>query len=388
MARLSVIIGVLADDSVGGKSMTLQSARFRGDPVLERIATGDKTAYLRFGAQGEHVRAVQFGLIDQGFEIPDGATGNFLTQTSAAVVEYKTLRELHPNDPVVGIGTMTALDQDWALPFATRDEWLSWQTRPIPDFNFTRQDELFRQSVGAQFTFSPLSAWVPGPFKNALLTGITALLDPTGSPLGAFTPSATWGVSPLDLYHCHVVIDNVNVAPSWSQLKVKENAIHQRMLTMMSLADLKGPEGLPPWTAEYRRQILAPAQPGKPSFIDQFAELLNGLLANAAAEQQTLKLVWHTFEHAPWRPVEVGSGDPRRAWWNDVAPTPSGLTQWPFPVTPDSFGNNVFQLVELAFLIDRDRVVTVLGETRTEAAALVSLDKARMDAASAGLPFP
>jgi hypothetical protein len=61
-----------------------------------------------------------------------------------------------------------------------------------------------------------------------------------------------------------------------------------------------------------------------------------------------------------------------------VAPVASGVTRTPFPVS--AFGANVFPLFELAFLIDQDLVATVLGETRTEAAALVKSDKARIDA--------
>lgn len=367
--------------------MALTSARFRGDPRLEQILLGDPSTFLRFGAQGDHVRAVQHALIDLGYDIPDGATGLFAHQTSAAVTEFKTDMNLVPNDPVVGVGTITALDRAWALPFADRDEWLSWQTRPISAFNFTRRHELERRQSARQFTLNPLSAWLPDPFKVAMLRGITELLDPNGSPVAAFTPSATWGVSPLDLYHCHVVLEISALGTgSWSPLRAKAEAIFQRMLTMMRAADQHGPEGTPPWTAAYRQLILAPSQPGAPGFIDQFAELMNGLLVNSAAEGQSIKLVWHTFEHPLWRPVEVGSADPRRSWWNDVTPAPSAVTQTPFPV--QAFGDNVMQLVGLAFLIDQNAVVTVLGETHTEAAALVHLDKARIDAAVEGLPFP
>jgi putative peptidoglycan binding protein len=361
--------------------MALASARFRGDPILERIRSGDTSAYLRFGAQGDAVRAVQFALIDLGSSIPNGATGNFGPQTSAAVVQFKTDHALVPNDPVVGIGTMTALDDAWALPFADRDEWLSWQTRPIREFNFTRRNELDRRNSGRQFTLNPLSAWLPGAFKDAMLRGITELLDPRGSPVGAFSPSATWGASPLDLFHCHVVLDIANgQTPSWSPLRAKAEAIHARMLAMMREADRHGPEGTPPWTAAYRNLILAPGQAGALSFTDAVADVLNGLLANSARERQTIKLVWHTFEHPPWRPVEVASDDPRRSWWNDVAPVPTGVTHTGFP--SGAFGANVFQLIELGFLIDQDLVLTVLGQTRTEAAALVNLDKARIDAVS------
>ena len=87
------------------------------------------------------------------------------------MIKFKTENELVPNDPVAGIGTITTLDNFWALPFADRDEFLSWQTRPIPEFNFTRNDEQQRRLTGALFSFSPLSAWVPAAFQDAILTG-------------------------------------------------------------------------------------------------------------------------------------------------------------------------------------------------------------------------
>jgi hypothetical protein len=368
----------------------LRSARFTGNPVLEAIAQGDQASYLRFGAQSDAVRAVQEALIDLGHSIPDGATGFFGEQTSSAVITFKTENALVPNDPVVGIGTITTLDNFWALPFADRDEFLSGQTRPIPEFNFTRNDEQERRLTGAQFSFSPLSSWVPAAFQSAILTGLTALLDPAGSPDGAMTPSATWGASPLDLFHCHVVIDLANFlsTPGWSQPRAKAEAVHTRMLDMMRHADQAGPEGMPPWTALYRQLLLARGQAGQLSFTDQVADVLNTFLATSLAEGQTLRLIWHTFEHQLWRPVDVGSDSPRRAWWNDVAPVPSIVTATPFPVTPQAFGNNVADLFELGFLIDGNGVITVLGETVVEAAALVGLDKARINAAVDGLPFP
>jgi hypothetical protein len=48
----------------------LNSARFKGDPILQRIRDADTTADLRFGAQGDSVRAAQFALIELGYSIP------------------------------------------------------------------------------------------------------------------------------------------------------------------------------------------------------------------------------------------------------------------------------------------------------------------------------
>jgi hypothetical protein len=85
--------------------------------------------------------------------------------------------------------------------------------------------------------------------------------------------------------------------------------------------------------------------------------------------------------------VTIGSSDPRRAWWNAVAPVPSGVTQWPFAITADSFSAHVQPLTGMAFVVDQAGVVAVLGHTRTEAAALVHLDKAVIHAAALG-PLP
>jgi peptidoglycan hydrolase-like protein with peptidoglycan-binding domain len=359
--------------------MALESARFRGDPVLERIATNDTTAFLRFGAKGDHVQKVQFALIDLGFDIPDGATGNFLQQTSAAVVAYKTSRGLVPHDPVAGIGTVTTLDREWATPFADRDEFLSWQTRPIPEFNFTRADELARRQAGRGFALNPLSAFLPAEFRDGIFAALTGLLDPAGSPLGKFTPSATWGASPLDTFHCHVVVDTAGVTPAWQGIQGFSRAIDDRAMTMMRQADQAGPEGTPPWTAVYRALLLAP---GDPSFAQRIANLLNDILRESRNTGTPVKLLWHTFEHDIWRPVEVGSHDPRRAWWNVVAPAAGPVTQWPFPVTDAAFVANVAQLLELGVIVDKAGTVTVAAPTRTEAAALAGLDKKRIDDAT------
>lgn len=359
--------------------MALESARFRGDPILERIAGNDTTAFLRFGAQGDHVRKIQFALIDLGFDIPDGATGNFLQQTSAAVAAYKTSRGLVPNDPVAGVGTVTTLDREWALPFADRDEWLSWQTRPIPEFNFTRADELGRRQTGQGFVLNPLSTWLPPAFRDGIFTALTGLLDPGGSPLGQFTPSASWGASPLDTFHCHVVIDTANLGPAWQGFQGFSRAIDDRALAMMRQADQAGPEGTPAWTAAYRALLLAP---GDPSFTQRIANLLGDILKESTNTGVPVKLVWHTFEHEGWRPIEVGSSDPRRAWLNVVAPAAGPVAQWPFPVTNAAFSANVAHLLELGVIVDKAATVSVAAPARTEAAALAGLDKKRIDDAT------
>ncbi|MEU3690362.1 peptidoglycan-binding domain-containing protein [Streptomyces narbonensis] len=101
-------------------ALQLESARFRGDPVLERIRAADTSAYLKYGQSGSHVMAVQYGLIDLDHVIPSGTTCFFGNETSQAVTSFKQDEGLRPADPVVGVGTITALDGTWAIPNADR----------------------------------------------------------------------------------------------------------------------------------------------------------------------------------------------------------------------------------------------------------------------------
>jgi peptidoglycan hydrolase-like protein with peptidoglycan-binding domain len=61
---------------------------------------------------GIAVQRVQQALLDLGYAIPSGATGAFLDETGAAVTAFKRDHFLVPDDPVIGPGTMSALDHD------------------------------------------------------------------------------------------------------------------------------------------------------------------------------------------------------------------------------------------------------------------------------------
>lgn len=64
------------------------------------------------GATGDAVRKVQQALLDLGYHLSAGTSGSFDGATGAGVVAFKTAHALVPNDPVVGPGTMKALDAD------------------------------------------------------------------------------------------------------------------------------------------------------------------------------------------------------------------------------------------------------------------------------------
>ena len=91
--------------------MPLTNPRFAGDPVLEACLAGHHR--MMAPESGPAVAKVQQALIDLGFSLPvHGADGTFSGETGAAVTAYKTDRQIFPNDPVVGRGTMASLDAE------------------------------------------------------------------------------------------------------------------------------------------------------------------------------------------------------------------------------------------------------------------------------------
>jgi hypothetical protein len=82
------------------------------EPEKDEISKGDYTLsfnYLRKGDKGEDVEAVQNLLIARGYSCgPDGADGNFGTNTDKAVRAYQTDCEIEV-DGIVGADTMSRL---------------------------------------------------------------------------------------------------------------------------------------------------------------------------------------------------------------------------------------------------------------------------------------
>lgn len=91
--------------------MVLRCPRFSGDPTLEACLAG--TQKMRQPDRGLGVKRVQEGLMALDRSVgPAGADGKFGPDTAAAVSAYKADRALPFTDPVVGTGTITALDED------------------------------------------------------------------------------------------------------------------------------------------------------------------------------------------------------------------------------------------------------------------------------------
>ena len=90
--------------------MPFRSSRFIGEPTLEACLAGQHRMYS--GAKGAAVNAVQQALSDLGYLPATEVTGVYSAITRASVTRYKIAHGLSPSDPVVGPGTMKALDAD------------------------------------------------------------------------------------------------------------------------------------------------------------------------------------------------------------------------------------------------------------------------------------
>jgi peptidoglycan hydrolase-like protein with peptidoglycan-binding domain len=97
--------------------MPLTNPRFAGDQVLEACLAGAHR--MMTPESGPAVGKVQQALIDLGYSLVGGADGSFGNETGAAVSAYKSAHGLFPPDPVVGSGTMAALDTDPGYPPTT-----------------------------------------------------------------------------------------------------------------------------------------------------------------------------------------------------------------------------------------------------------------------------
>jgi hypothetical protein len=92
--------------------MALQSQRFKGDATLESCVNGYRMTFNDPNA--DSVRKVQFALLDLGYPMRRAGDGLFGEETCDAVAAFKTDEGLSPNNPVVGPGTMTRLDEYFA----------------------------------------------------------------------------------------------------------------------------------------------------------------------------------------------------------------------------------------------------------------------------------
>jgi hypothetical protein len=94
---------------------TLQSARFKDDPILEACFNGQHR--MLAPETGEAVKKIQRALRDLGFPLPltfatGDADGQFGGETAETVSAFKRSKAIQPADGVVGRETMANLDAD------------------------------------------------------------------------------------------------------------------------------------------------------------------------------------------------------------------------------------------------------------------------------------
>ncbi|MFE7546434.1 peptidoglycan-binding domain-containing protein [Streptomyces gardneri] len=164
-------------------ALQLESARFRGDPVLERIRAADTSAYL------------QYGLIDLDYAIPSGATGFFGNETPQAVTSFKQDEGLRPAAPVVGVETVTRLDGKWAEGTERGPGRMAVVEHP-PDQRVQLHPQAGPCNCGRRPISSPLSGRPPGPppgpppTGKLLLTVTSVVAERTWTCLGEHVPQA------------------------------------------------------------------------------------------------------------------------------------------------------------------------------------------------------
>ncbi len=363
--------------------MPLTAPRFAGEPVLEACFAG--THRMLTPETGPAVRKVQEALVDLGFS-QQQQDGVFGVHTGEAVVNYKTVRNIFPNDPVVGPKTMAALDAECVdkppVPFSDRNEWVSWRDRAsvprVGAFDFTRADELARRIAGQPFTFDAESSWLPGPLQSALVQSLSAFLDPNGSPNGPGTDPATWGVGPFDLNHYHLVMDTQGGA---TPTNLADGPILTSKVNLLQAAALGVPGAARHnsiWTSEFRRLLLTSG------LLQQFGTLSTDGL-NAATVSQPLLAIWHSFEHPPrWRPTAMTDASLQRHWQTQVAPTPTLPT--PSLLTHATIGNFTHLLFQVSFYVSKAGVITAMPGGGLEVASMVGLTLDEVQAAQALLP--
>lgn len=100
--------------------MPLQSQRFRGQATLEACLAGTRTLTVD-DPDSEAVHRLQEALSGLGYLSWNGSDGLFGERTGRAVSAFKQDAGLHPTDPVVGKGTMAALDAAFAAESPSPD---------------------------------------------------------------------------------------------------------------------------------------------------------------------------------------------------------------------------------------------------------------------------
>jgi hypothetical protein len=280
--------------------------------------------------------------------------GAVTPQLIAAIRDYESSRGPVDGRIDPGDATMAALNAVPLTEFEGITDFLERRSvilRINREWNFTRGDFKSRTDIaGLALRFDPSSIWLPNALKSRLLTLLNNLLKPTQDP------SATWGVSSLDWYHCHLGlwsgVANKLVSKAsldWTVAAVDLRRDLERERKPFLIFHGIPAKSVPFYQAAYAVWVLSPDV---------------ALLLNSYATLPEAVMVHHTFEWRDWRPT-MKSGDPRRHWMVDA----NGAIQTPPYRTSKELnaaqGRNEFiceGTIQLNFLIDKSGVIhPVLG---------------------------
>ncbi|MFO1038175.1 MAG: peptidoglycan-binding protein [Geminicoccaceae bacterium] len=184
--------------------MGLRCLRFSGDPVLEACAAGQHRMLLN--EEGLAVARVQAALQELNFSVgPAGVDGTFGADTGTAVSLYKSSKGLQPTDPVVGTGTMTALDEDFFVDPAFLDPAFAEFT----PFVAAGRLEPFLGQVLARLLATPLDSW-------RRMAAQFALNELTADRLAGIVAGSRFGdLEPFVVAHAAAVQPSGRIATDW-----------------------------------------------------------------------------------------------------------------------------------------------------------------------------
>jgi hypothetical protein len=254
-----------------------------------------------------------------------------------------------------GDSTMVALNAIALSEFEGVTDFLERRSiilRINPQWNFTRGDfKTLTDMAGLSLRFDPSTIWLPKALKDRLLILFNTLLKPTHDP------SATWGVSSLDWFHCHLGV--------WSGVANKRLSAASKAWITAAVAvrtDLDRERqpfiifhGIPAenvalYSAAYAAFVLLPDV---------------AILLNSYASLPEAVIVHHTFELPDWRP-RMSSGDPRRNWMVDANGAIRTAPYAGYKELRDSHDRDEFDCegtIQINFLIDKAGVIhPVLGD--------------------------
>jgi hypothetical protein len=261
----------------------------------------------------------------------------------------------------VGHRTIATLNQvaDLSAFAAVRepDEFLSWLRRPA-DWNFTLQDLL--RLGPSPFSFSvETTTWLPDVYQTNLVDMFLAVLDP------ADTVPGSWGIGAWDLYHGHVVV------------------LRDQMTSLPEPADPAVLPLVPSFRAadaaiDALRTSAQPRTLTSVPDLTMYAEQLFSILGSLTQPLEDLastgevSVYYHSFESSNLlggtsRYAGYREADPRRNW---LAPLGGIPTRYASADHPDRPFDDFYNVLQLAFLVEKDGVVATVAGTKDELVAI------------------